>query len=191
MSRPNLSFNPGSLTFSFVPGGAVPPCQAVSLRHLRRRPSRVFYRDYGRVALATPASGNAPGSATVCVDPTNLPNGTQTGIVYLLGPLCQQQSDGNPGDLAGRPAGSGELDFLGVLSCYRWVRSPGQSVMVSSTGAPLTFSVSASSASWLSVSPASGTTGSSLSVTADPTGLAPGSYNGSITVTRRLPSMAA
>ena len=61
-----------------------------------------------------------------------------------------------------------------------------QSVLVAASGDSLNFSVSfstVSGGSWLSVSSSSGNTPSSLSVFANPAGLAAGNYNGSITIT--------
>ena len=65
-------------------------------------------------------------------------------------------------------------------------------IPVSSTGAPIAFTVSAVSSawfdiapahSWLTVTPSSGLTPATLSVSVNPTGLAEGSYPGSITIT--------
>ena len=63
-------------------------------------------------------------------------------------------------------------------------------VGLTSSGTPIAFTaVAASTGNWLSVTPASGTTGASgtpatnLSITANPTGLAPGTYTGTVTVT--------
>ncbi len=58
-----------------------------------------------------------------------------------------------------------------------------QTITVTSTGPSLDFNVAVSdSATWLSVSPVQGTTPTSVKVTANPAGLASGTYNGQITV---------
>jgi hypothetical protein len=57
-----------------------------------------------------------------------------------------------------------------------------QTVQISGTAAGLSFTAQPSSAGWLSVSPTSGFTPSSLTVTVSPTNLSVGTYNGSITV---------
>lgn len=57
-----------------------------------------------------------------------------------------------------------------------------QSAVVSNTGAGTLTFTAASSAAWLSASPASGTAPSSVSVGINISGLAPGSYTGSVTV---------
>ena len=60
-----------------------------------------------------------------------------------------------------------------------------QTMSVSSPGADVSFSVTAStsSGSWLSVSPGTGTTPATLSVSVSPTGLPGGVYQGAITIT--------
>jgi uncharacterized protein (TIGR03437 family) len=63
---------------------------------------------------------------------------------------------------------------------------PSQTVVIISPGATLTFTAAASTTSggpWLSVSPTSGTVNTTLTVSVSPAGLAPGSYNGAITIT--------
>ncbi len=63
---------------------------------------------------------------------------------------------------------------------------PGQTVVIISPGATLTFTATPSTTSggnWLSVSPSSGTVGTTLTVSVNPAGLAAGSYNGTITIT--------
>ena len=58
-----------------------------------------------------------------------------------------------------------------------------QTLTVGSTGTALSFTAAASGGSWLTVSPTSGTTPASLSVSVNPAGLNPATYNGTITVT--------
>ncbi|HUS08345.1 MAG TPA: SBBP repeat-containing protein [Bryobacteraceae bacterium] len=62
---------------------------------------------------------------------------------------------------------------------------PGQTVVIFSPGASLIFSAAASTASggsWLSVSPVSGSVGTTLTITVNPSGLAPGAYTGAVTL---------
>jgi uncharacterized protein (TIGR03437 family) len=61
----------------------------------------------------------------------------------------------------------------------------GQTISVTSSGAALTFTTSVSTTSggnWLSVSPASGATPATLTVTANPAGLGAGTYLGTVTL---------
>ena len=58
-----------------------------------------------------------------------------------------------------------------------------QTLTVSNTGGGTLDFTASDDASWLSVSPASGTAPKDLTVTADATGLAPGTYNATVTIT--------
>jgi uncharacterized protein (TIGR03437 family) len=60
---------------------------------------------------------------------------------------------------------------------------PQAEVITVSASLATAFSVAASGGSWLTVNPASGTTPASLSVSVNPAGLNPGTYNGTITIT--------
>src|SRR5207248_451737 len=70
-----------------------------------------------------------------------------------------------------------------------------QNLAVTSTdGSPIAFSVSSSTATgsnWLLVSSTSGTTPTNLSITANPAGLAVGTYTGTVTITATTPSNVA
>jgi len=59
---------------------------------------------------------------------------------------------------------------------------PAQTLSVSSSGAAVTFTAAVVGATWLSVAPASGTTPGSVSVSINPTGLAAGTYSGSVSI---------
>ncbi len=80
-----------------------------------------------------------------------------------------------------------------TLSFFSEINQPapaGQTVQITSaSGAPVSWT-SASSAAWLSASPASGSTPGQLTVSVNPAGLAPGIYTGSIRITAADGSLA-
>jgi hypothetical protein len=63
-------------------------------------------------------------------------------------------------------------------------RPPDQNITLGTIGSALNFNASAAaqSGNWLSIRPLSGATPATLSVTADPRGLAPGTYTGAVTI---------
>ncbi len=62
--------------------------------------------------------------------------------------------------------------------------NPGtEAISVHSTGVAFNFSATAAGGNWLTVTPPNGTTHGTLYITANPTGLATGTYNGSISIT--------
>jgi uncharacterized protein (TIGR03437 family) len=81
---------------------------------------------------------------------------------------------------AGGPVaiGAGVLDFTATAGGA----STSKTVDVTSTGGSTTFTA-ASNAAWLSVTPGSGSTPATLTITVNPSGLAAGPYSGKITVT--------
>ncbi len=80
---PALAVTPASLAFSFSNGGAVPAAQTVSITNTGggalawTASSNVYW------LAVSPASGNAPGSLTVSLNPANLAAGTYNGAVQI------------------------------------------------------------------------------------------------------------
>ncbi len=148
-----------------------------------------FQTDSGGTWLfAAPLSGNtaSPNNAvTVSVIPTLLGPGTYTGSVTITGPSAVTNSPVKIPVTLTVAAGAltlnpGSLSFTATLGAGKPAT---QTVAVGSTGAALIYTAAAN-ASWLSVTPASGTTAANgtLTIGVDPTGLAAGSYTGSIAV---------
>jgi len=86
---------------------------------------------------------------------------------------------------AGSPitASPSSLSFSSTIGA---AAPPGQTVVIISPGATLTFTAAASTTAggnWLAVSPTSGTVGTILTISVTPAGLAAGTYNGAVTVT--------
>jgi uncharacterized protein (TIGR03437 family) len=126
-----------------------------------------------------------------------------THALWLVGAICS--SDCSMGNLISdnafqsTPQSSSEQAFLIQLTdvaetisssanslSFQWqigsVAPAPQGVNISGVLAT-TFTASTSGGGWLSVSPVSGTTPTTLSVAVNPTSLNPGTYNGSITIT--------
>jgi hypothetical protein len=181
---PNLVLSPSSLTFGFVIGGSTPAAQSISLSSSGSALSYSVTTSAGWLS-ATPASGTTPGTLSVSVNPNGLAVGTYTGTVTVT----SAGAANNPATVS--------VTFNVLSSTPRLRLSPGaftfsyavggtlsasQSLSVTSGGVPIAFTVS-TTPSWLSATPTSGTTGSSVSLSVNPSGLAAGSYNGSVTIT--------
>jgi uncharacterized protein (TIGR03437 family) len=123
----------------------------------------------GDGGLATNASLNEPWGLAI---------DNNTGTLYIADTLNNRV----------RAAISGSLSFalsqstLSISSASSGTTTAPVTVMATSSPAGLLYSVSADQP-WLSVSPASGAMPASLQITADPTGLNPGTYTGNVTVT--------
>jgi glucose/arabinose dehydrogenase len=80
---PVLAVTPTTLTFSTTVGGAAPATQSVSITNTGSGSLSWTATDDQPWLAASPASGSAPGSVTVAVDPTGLAAGTYTGNVTV------------------------------------------------------------------------------------------------------------
>lgn len=181
---PNLVLSPSALTFGYVTGGSTPAAQSVSVSSSGSALSYTVTTSAAWLS-ATPASGSTPGTLSVSVNPSGLAVGTYNGTVTITS-----------AGAANSPA-TVSVTFNVLASTPRVRLSPGaftfsyvvggaapgaQNLSVTSGGVPIGFTVS-TTPSWLSANPTSGTTGSSVSLSVNPTGLAAGSYNGSVTIT--------
>ncbi|HEY1339334.1 MAG TPA: hypothetical protein VGF59_17595, partial [Bryobacteraceae bacterium] len=206
---PAVTISPTTLVFNYQTGGANnQPTQTVQLTTASTQPVTYFAvnpkvdpNPAGRQWFTVSAPGttftnSSPGVVTVTIDPTNLPPSSTayTGSFTL-------QTTGNPASatvnvkllvsnspLINVPAGP--LSFTYQLGS---TFPAAQNVKVTTTNAqdtatsgqlPLLITKS-NNTPWLTV-PANGTTGTAFAVSVDPTGLTPGSYNGSVTVTAPL-----
>jgi uncharacterized protein (TIGR03437 family) len=195
---PTYKVSPTSLTFSGTAGGSGTGAQGIGLS-----PS---VPGLGFLTLATttqstsswlsvtPSSGSMPTSLQVSANPAGLTAGTYPGIIAISAPNAAPSTLLVPVSFTVQSAvpahlslGSKNLTFTALQgSAAQTTRLQ----IANSGGGSLPFSAistMATGAAWLSVSPASGTASpsspASLTVTANPGSLAPGTYQGLIAVT--------
>jgi len=139
------------------------------------------------------SSGTTPGNFVVGVNSAGLTPGTYDGSVIVT-------STGSPQTIPVRLVVSntallivspGSLTFSAAQGS---LNSSFQNVAVTSTdGSPISFNIAAGTstgANWLLASTSTGTTASNLTFSANPNGLAIGSYSGTITITATTPNVA-
>src|ERR1035437_473874 len=141
----------------------------------------------------SPSSGSMPAILTVSIDPSSLAAGTYQGTVTITAPNAVPSTTTvavtltvKPGTPAALGIDTQNVSFTatqgsGPLTQQLHVLNPG--------GGSLSFTANASTTSggsWLSISPANGTatpsSPASLTITATPGSIAPGTYSGTITV---------
>jgi hypothetical protein len=196
---PVLQFNVHSLSFAYQVGQSQPQSQTVTIGSASGTVGYTVAVQTGNMQpwlTVSSTSGTAPGSLVVSVNTTGLAPGTYPGTVSLTptGANSNPQTiqvtlviSTTPLLVLGVPAmtfsttvGSGSSSF--------------QSLAVTSTdGSPIPFSVVSSTtvgSNWLLVSSTSGTTPTNISITANPAGLAVGSYSGTVTITATAGTVA-
>lgn len=192
-ASPSLSVTPTALNFTMTLGGSAPAAQTFQVTSSGAAvaiTTSVGTTSGGSWLTATPPGGNTPQTISVTANPAGLAVGTYKGTVaiasagasnspQLVGVTLIVQSSTSKPNLSSAPT-SLTFNASGTTAI------PSQTLALSSSGAALNLTAAASTTTggnWLSVTPVTGTTPVSLSVSASATGLAAGTYQGQIMVT--------
>jgi len=189
VTPPALAIAPTTLSFTAQAGGVAPPAQSVttSSSGVAIGYSLSASSSVGWLSVK-PATGTTPGSIGISVNPAGLSPGTYSGTVIV------DSSDASNGPLPVAvtftvtpvPTLAVGPELLTFKAKAGGAPPASQTITTNSSGAALGYSVSASSDSaWLSVTSSTRTTPSPISVTANPAGLAAGTYTGTVTITSR------
>jgi uncharacterized protein (TIGR03437 family) len=182
-----VTLTPTSLSLTSAAGSGTPATGTVQVAASAGNPAftpTVTTGDGGSWLSVTSSSTTLPATLTVTANPTGLAQGTYSGNIAIVSGGTTVANI--PISFAVVPAANIQLSPSVLTFAHQTTTGtnpPAQTVQVTSSGATLNFSATAtSSGNWLSVTPASGTTPGTLSVSVNPTGLQPGSYQGSISV---------
>jgi uncharacterized protein (TIGR03437 family) len=126
------------------------------------------------ITIISGASGVGSGTVTYSVA-GNSSNSAVSGTIMVGGNIFQVSEAGVPVSV---------VVSVSLVTFATSGNSPGtQTVTIDSNGSPVAFQATAYSSGWLSVTPTSGVTPATLSITSNPAGLAPGNYSGTVTIT--------
>jgi trimeric autotransporter adhesin len=194
-AAPDITITPTSLSFKYQIGAALPASQTLQLKStgtaLSYSLSITGPLPYSAQWLSLSANaGTTTGSPKVYVNPTGLPAGTYTGTIVVSAPaaVTTSQNINVTLDVGDPPpamtASTGALTFTYTTGGTLPASQP---VVLTTTGVALNATIAITGGTWLKASP-SGTIAlvglpSSVTVTADPTGLSPGTFTGKITFT--------
>ncbi len=193
----NMTVTPKSLTFNQTLGAAIPAAQAITVATdstpITFTATATMTNGTGWLAVtqpAGPATNGSPATVQVSVNGSSLAAGTYTGFVTIAASAASGVNAPStvsvpvtfvvaPGTLGVSPA---SLTFTATQGGAAQTKP----ISVSGTPSALNFTVAVSTGvggNWLSVDTSSGTTPGTVNVKADPTGLQPGTYTGTVTVT--------
>jgi len=178
---PVLSVDPPQLTFNHQIDGPPPVAQMVTVTGSMPLSYAVAASAESWLSVST-MSGDTPGSFGVMVDPTGLTAGTYSGMVSVT----SAGADNSPlmipvtlnVALAALVVTPPQLTFSHQLG----TTLPPSRVIQVFSAVTTDFIVNTSAELWLSVTPEISTTPETLTVSVDPSGLAPGGYSGSLTI---------
>jgi uncharacterized protein (TIGR03437 family) len=189
-SSAGLAISQPSLSFAYQIGGSSPPpMQTLQVTNstgsvpftATSTASWLLLTTAGNLTMPTAtATGTTDGALNFTINPTGLaPGNYTTSVAITTGSQTLQVSvtltAGTSPILSAQPAALTFSAQVGDTS-----ETP-QSIALTSSGGAINYAASSGSP-WLAVSPQSGSTPGSLSVSVNPTGLAAGSYSGSIAV---------
>jgi N-acetylneuraminic acid mutarotase len=174
---PSLAFAPSSVVLEVTTGGS-PVSQASSLTASDGTAPDYSVTETSSWLSVDPAAGVAPAAIVVTADPTGLDVGDHSAIVTASAPGYASAT------LAVTLSVTGPLFFEPETLSFSAITDGAAASqpldLLTAGGSPLDFTVG-TDAPWLTVAPASGSAPVTLTVTADPAGLAPGSYSASVT----------
>ncbi|MBL8218456.1 MAG: hypothetical protein JNL62_04470, partial [Bryobacterales bacterium] len=192
-----FSVQPTTMTFTQVLGGGIPPSQSLTLASPGLQynyTASASTNSGGSWLTASPNAGVTPASVNVSVNAGSLGIGTYFGtvVVAAAGAPNSPQIVNVTLNVVNAPVITASPTSLAFTSTAVGTAPPAQTVALSSSGSNLNYSVSvgvgAGQPNWLSVSPTSGTTPATLTVTPNVSQLPQGSYTGTITVNLGLAS---
>ena len=198
---PVLQFNVHALSFAYQVGQSQPVSQTVTIGSTSGTVGYTVAVQTGNMQPwlnVSATSGTAPGNLVVSVNTSGLaPGPPYTGTISIT----PTGANSNPQTIQVTLVVSNTALMVLSPSAATFTATAGsgassfQNLAVTSTdGSPIAFSVVSSTAigsNWLLVSSTSGTTPTNLSITANPAGLAVGTYTGTVTITATTPANVA
>lgn len=184
-----LLFSATLLSFRHQVGGAEPAVQELAVASSGK--DLAFTASVVTAAredwlLLDPRQGVTPAALTVSVDPAGLPPGNYLSYIRIASQDASNRSTVIPVSLVVTAGSQPVVEPPSLTFRCQSGAEPSypQAFFVSSTGSPLAFTVSGttSAGEWLAISPATGTTPATISVTVNPENLAPGFYTGSVEI---------
>ncbi|MEK7401856.1 MAG: BACON domain-containing carbohydrate-binding protein [Gemmatimonadota bacterium] len=181
---PTIGLSTTSLTFNAVAGGANPASQTVSLTNTGGSTLAWSAISNNSWLSAQAASGTAPATLTVSATTGSLVAATYNGSITVTGTGATNSPQTiSVTFIVATPPAIGLSTTTLAFNGNTGAASPAdQTVTVSNSGGGTLSWTASDDASWLTVAPTSGGAPSTITVSVNTTGLAAGTYTGTITV---------
>jgi outer membrane protein assembly factor BamB len=186
--QPILSVTPASLAFSYTIGGTNPAPATLNVANTGTGTLSFTASSNATWLSVSPTSGSAPRNEQVTVAVAGLAAGTYSGQVTVTSSGAQGSPTVIPVTLtvtaaAPQPILSVTPSSVSFSYTLGGANPPPATLNVANTGTGTLSFTASSNASWLSLSPTSGSAPQSVQVTASVSGLAVGTYNAQATIT--------
>ena len=188
---PQFTASPAAISFNYQTGQTNPPQQSISLGLLGGVGNfsiTLSTSQGGNWLVVTPLTGVTPTTLTVGVQqPSALPPGIYNGTISVGSPSGVGMSLAIRVTLtiSNSPLLTVAPNALKFTYQFGGAIPPTQTITPSSTSTAISYSVvpQATGGNWLTVNPVAGTTPNPITVGVDPSGLAAGTYTGTVSVT--------
>lgn len=191
-STPSISLSPTALSFSGVEGGTTPAAQLISLANPTGGTlswSLVSNASWLGLSVVSGTTTTETDSISASVNLTGLATGTYTAAITVTASGATNTPQTIPVSLTVNPATTVSSPVIGLsVSTLAFAGTAGgsnpatQSFTISNTGTGTLSWTVGENAAWLTLSPTSGTNTGTVSVSASLSGLAAGTYSGTVTV---------
>ena len=184
---PTLAVAPATLAFVGQAGGTSPASQTVLTSSSKAAINyTVSAVSKGGWLSAAANTGATPGSLKITANPSGMAAGTYSGTIILTSPDAANPSQAVEVSFTVTAATLPTLNILPATLSFTAhageVSQAPQVVNINAGSAPIRYTTSTASASWLHATPASGSAPGSMDISVAPAGLAPGTYTGAVTV---------
>jgi len=178
---PAIGASPTSLSFTAQQGGGNPIAKTLTISNTGGGTLSWSASPNTTWLAVSPAAGTGNGAVTVSLTTGILTAGSYNGNITLSATGASSMTVPVTFTVTAVPTISLNPTSLTYTAAQGGTNPASQTVALTNAGGIVSWTVS-DSASWLSVSPASGSSSSTLTATVNTTGLAAGTYNGTITV---------
>ena len=179
---PSIGASPTALSFSATQGSANPAAQTLSIHNTGGGTLNWSASENVAWLTLSPGTGTGTGSVTLTAATGTLTAGSYSGAVTLSGGTgVSLVTVPVTFTVAAAPNIALNPSNLTYTATQGAANPTNQTVSLATSGGTLNWTVS-DSAAWLSVSPASGSSSSTLTTAVNTTGLTAGTYHGTITV---------
>jgi uncharacterized protein (TIGR03437 family) len=183
---PVLTISPQALAFNYTVGGTIPAAKSIQVTNSGGGTLNWSATTSASWLSVASASGTAPSTLSVLVSPTGLGAGTYTSSVQISATGVSNSPVSVAVTLTVAPAPPVLTISPQALAFNYTVGGTipaAQGISITNTGGGALSWIASASATWVGLSPASGTAPATLSVSANPATLAAGSYSATVLVT--------
>jgi uncharacterized protein (TIGR03437 family) len=177
-----VSISPSTLAFTYTQNGTLPAAQSLQITGSQSFTASAGTSNGGTWLAVTPGSATGNATLSVSVNPAGLAAGTYNGSITVTPASGVAQTVAVTLTVSAAASLTATPNPLAFTFTAGNPPPAAQTVSVTSTVSAVTFTATAASSGWLSVTQSAATTPATLSVSVNPANLGAGTYSGSVSL---------